>query len=275
MGKFVDSYLLKGSAILAEENGFEVFLVWDHYLQPESNTTLEAYEALAYVSSVTSKMKIGTVVTPIPFRNVIVLGKMTSFLDFLCNHRFILGVGMGWHKPEFDLFSKWEPAKIRFEKTRKGIDLLKEIWRGGGDTIRQKILPKPKTSYIPMWFGTTGTRMMKLAAEVGDGWIPVFISANEYEEKARLLTNFLRESKRQGNKIKYKKGHDDGHFTFAVYVVDRRLQKRSPSYLIRTVESYQNAGAKLFSLAWSFNPLDKKNYLKRIEWFRKEVMNSF
>lgn len=84
-------------------------LTYDHYMLPLTNTVLEAWIFLTCIAAKTGKIKIGTVVTPIPFRLPGMLAKIVAILDYLSGGRTILGVGAGWHQPEFEAFSKWAP----------------------------------------------------------------------------------------------------------------------------------------------------------------------
>ena len=65
---YLDAELIKDVATAAEKHGFHSFLSWDHYMLPEAPGTLDAWNMLSYVSGFTSRIKLGTVVTPIPFR---------------------------------------------------------------------------------------------------------------------------------------------------------------------------------------------------------------
>jgi alkanesulfonate monooxygenase SsuD/methylene tetrahydromethanopterin reductase-like flavin-dependent oxidoreductase (luciferase family) len=65
---------------------------------------------LSYLSAITTKIKLGTCVTPIPFRNPAQLAKIVANVDILSEGRVILGVGAGWSREEFEGYSKWEKA---------------------------------------------------------------------------------------------------------------------------------------------------------------------
>ena len=67
---------------------------------PDSSETLDAWSILSYLAGQTSRIKLGTVVTPLPFRPPSQLAKIVSTVDLLSGGRTILGVGAGWHRPE-------------------------------------------------------------------------------------------------------------------------------------------------------------------------------
>ena len=99
--------------------GFWGFVMPDHYMWGEDrggNSTLETWIVLTYLAARTEKIRLGTVVTPIPFRPPGMLAKELSTLDILSNGRVVLGVGAGWSQTEFEGYSKWDDAKIKSRK---------------------------------------------------------------------------------------------------------------------------------------------------------------
>ena len=76
----------------------------DHYMWGESrggDSSLESWVALTYLVGKTQRLKLGTLVTPIPFRPPGILAKMVSTLDVISSGRAVLGVGVGWSQTEF------------------------------------------------------------------------------------------------------------------------------------------------------------------------------
>jgi probable F420-dependent oxidoreductase len=173
---------------------------------PYWNETMDAYVLLAYLAGKTERIKLGTCVTPLPFRNPAMLAKMVSTLDVLSGGRFILGVGAGWHEDEFRAYSSWDNAEIRVRKTKEALRLMLELWtkkrvdfRGEFYSAKGAVLePKPvQKPHPPLWFGTVGKIMLRLAFEYGDGWIPTDLSIGEYEFYAARIKEFLAEKKRK------------------------------------------------------------------------------
>ena len=91
---FCDPDIASELAIKAEEAGFSTFLIWDHYGMPDGPDTVDAWCMLSYVAARTSKIQIGTCVTPIPFRPPAQLAKIVSTVD-------ILSKGHISHEPSF------------------------------------------------------------------------------------------------------------------------------------------------------------------------------
>ncbi|MHA2255789.1 MAG: LLM class flavin-dependent oxidoreductase, partial [Candidatus Heimdallarchaeaceae archaeon] len=121
----------------ADELGFEGALMPDHYMwgtmggrmtRPDRFVTVDTWIALTYLAALTENIKLGTLVTPIPFRPPGIMAKMVSTLDVLSNGRVIFGVGAGWAQEEFDGYSEWNSPKVRVDKTEEGIELMTRLW---------------------------------------------------------------------------------------------------------------------------------------------------
>ena len=155
-------------AAKGEELGFDSFLVTDHF----TKGSLDAWTFLPYLAGRTSKIRLGTCVTPIPFRPPGILAKMVATLDYLSNGRTILGAGIGWNKPEFDGFSKWLETADRIKATEEGLDLITRLWTEDQPvTFEGKFMhaidaivdPKPKQKPHPeIWFGSHGQRTLQI-----------------------------------------------------------------------------------------------------------------
>lgn len=200
-GPYCKKEFAKKAAIEAEKNGFDSLLVWDHYMLPYGKKTFDSYILLSYLAAETDRIKLGTCVTPLPFRNPAVLAKMISSLDILSCGRTIIGIGAGWSREEFEGYSTWDGAGVRVRKTEEALKLMIKLWTeervnfegdfysASGAVLEPKTVQKP---HPPLWVGSTGKKMLKLAAEYGSGWIPIDISADLYGKYATILRNLLR-----------------------------------------------------------------------------------
>jgi len=263
---FCDPDIASDLAIKAEEAGFSTFLIWDHYGMPEGPDTVDAWCMLSYVAARTSKIKIGTCVTPIPFRSPAQLAKIVSTVDVLSKGRVILGVGAGWHQPEFDAYSKWDSTSVRVDKTIEGIDLITRLWtektvNHQGDYFLSKdaqLEPKPIGKPHPqMWFGVRGPRMMKLAAEYGEAWIPTMITPEEYKDGMHRLSEFKQELGKP----------PDVYGAIQIYE-----PPQSTDEALKDIDLFAEAGCQEYGIVWSY-PQDEG--IKRIEWIANEVMPKF
>src|SRR5258706_14561432 len=89
---------LIGRGVAAERAGFEGFFLWDHLLFSDTGAgppILDPWQILAVIATRTSRMRLGTMITPLPRRRPWQLAKETVTLDRLSGGRVILGVGPG------------------------------------------------------------------------------------------------------------------------------------------------------------------------------------
>ncbi len=264
-GEYCDQDLLSKAVGVAEEEGFDHALVWDHYTLPWSSKCLEAWSLLAFLAARTSRIRLGTCVTPIPLRPPATLAKVVSTLDNLSGGRVILGVGAGWHEPEFQGFSTWDEAATRVAKTKEGLELILKLWsekevdfKGRFYSAKKAVLePKPaQKPHPPLWFGTRGHYMLRLLAMYGDGWIPISVSPRSYRQLKREIDR-LAAIQGRGERITY------------VYDADASTSVKK---LANEVEQYKEAGCEYYSMAWEY---PRSEFVERIRWFSHNVASSF
>ena len=262
---YLDRGLIRDVAVAAEEAGFYGFLSWDHYMLPDSSETLDAWSILSYLAGQTSRIKLGTVVTPLPFRPPSQLAKIVSSVDLLSGGRTILGVGAGWHRPEFDGFSEWLPTGKRVAQTSEALELITTLWGGGTSDFNgtyfsskgAEILPSPvQKPHPPMWFGVKGPKMMELAALYGDGWIPTNITPSDYACGLQKLHEIRTDN---GIRADIKGALQN----FEVFT--------DASLCLETICEYRDAGCEYYGPIWSYPP---DEMISRIHWFAENVMSS-
>jgi probable F420-dependent oxidoreductase len=272
---FLDHSAIIEIAHKAEEWGYDSIFLTDHYMTPHYDATYAVLPFLSYLAAVTTRMKLGTVVTPIPFRPPGMVAKMVSTMDVLSGGRIILGVGAGWSQREFEAYSQWNEGRIRVQKTEEGLKLMLQLWtedevtfRGTYYTATGAVLqPKPiQQPHPPVWFGSLGDYMLKLTARYGDGWLPWCTTTPElYAAKAQTLR---REAKKWGRQ---------DHITQACVIGQMTTTKlghfaRHPPVINwgETIEQYRQAGCE-YALLY-FHPYD---YLPLLKRFTEEVFPSF
>ena len=106
---------LIGLGVAAERAGFDGFFLWDHLVfsdTGEGPPILDPWQILAVVAAQTSRIRLGTMITPVPRRRPWQLAKETVTLDRLSGGRVILGVGLG-SPPYADFGIFHEPAADR------------------------------------------------------------------------------------------------------------------------------------------------------------------
>ena len=170
------------AAIAAEEAGFDSAWVYDHLLFRMGGDTEgihECWTVLSAVAALTTRVELGILVLAMPFRSPALLGKMAHTLDEISAGRLILGVGCGWHEPEFDAFGF--PFDHRVGRFEEALQILVPALRDGRATfsgryhaVRElEILPRyqrPDGSAIPLLIAGRGERMLRLVVQHADAW---------------------------------------------------------------------------------------------------------
>jgi probable F420-dependent oxidoreductase len=163
----------------AEAGGVDSVWVYDHLvfrLQGETTGIHEAWTLLAAIAAVTERVEIGTIVLATSFRNPALLAKMATTLDDVSGGRLILGVGCGWHEPEYAAFGY--PFDHRVDRFAEALAILAPLLREGtvtfaGDYYRAEdcvILPRGPRDRIPLLVAAKGPRMLRLTAVHADAW---------------------------------------------------------------------------------------------------------
>ena len=274
LGNWHNGWNLTGQAVqLADKLGFWGAVIPDHYMwaeafgQPQKDSTVESWIALTYLAAKTQNIKLGTIVTPIPFRPPAMLAKMVATMDVLSSGRAVLGVGAGWSQTEFEGYSTWDDPKTRVDKTREGVELILQLWqkpqvdfKGEYYHAKGAILdPKPvQKPHPPLMFGGVGTRMLRLAGQYADiCHIPPWV--NVPMEKARSIV-----------KQEARRFHREGKIAFAAGSVANRDQKFDLKAVGHDVEKAAKEGA-LYYIA----PLHRTDYLDNLREFAENVIPSY
>jgi alkanesulfonate monooxygenase SsuD/methylene tetrahydromethanopterin reductase-like flavin-dependent oxidoreductase (luciferase family) len=173
--------------VAAEEAGFDGYFLWDHIVfsnRGEGPPVQDPWSLLAVVAARTSRITIGTVVTPVPRRRPWQLARQTTTLDLLSNGRVVLGVGIG--SPaygDFGIFHEPSGDRERAVLLDEGLDILAGLWSGepfsysgrhlNVDTVRFTPTPLQRPR-IPVWVAGVlpAPRPMARAAR-WDGFVPI------------------------------------------------------------------------------------------------------
>ena len=157
-------------AVAAEAAGLDSVWVFDHLLFRSGGKTSgihECWTILAAIADATERVELGTLVMCTGFRNAALLAKMAATLDEVSGGRLILGVGAGWHDPEFEAFGYPTDHKVsRFEEALAVITALIREGRADLDgrymTARDAVLLPPARPDLPILVASKGPRMLEL-----------------------------------------------------------------------------------------------------------------
>src|SRR5574338_420475 len=195
----------KDVALTAEKLGFDAGYVYDHFVSHPSNnrtkTLFEAYTILSAISAVTSKLRIGQIVTSNSFRHPPLLAKMTSTLDAISNGRLEFGIGAGWFGYEY----KFDDLEKRVEQHDESLIIIKKMWqnqkssfKGKHYSIKNAICnPKPvQKPHPPIMVGGAGKKLIAVAAKHATRYNHPFGTPEILQSKIELLKMQCKKIKR-------------------------------------------------------------------------------
>jgi Luciferase-like monooxygenase len=111
-------------AVLAEDAGWDGVFVW------EAAYGVDAWSLLAAIAARTERIRLGTLLTPLPWRRPWKVASQTATLDQLSNGRAILAVGLGATTTGLDRMGEITDRRTRAEMLDEGIDLIHRLWEG-------------------------------------------------------------------------------------------------------------------------------------------------
>jgi F420-dependent oxidoreductase-like protein len=158
-------------ATTAEANGFETLFRSDHYLSvmgQRERGSLDAWTTLAGLAAVTSRIKLGTLVSPATFRHPSLLAKAVVTVDHISDGRVELGMGAGWLEAEHTAYGfPFHDTRTRLALFAEQIEIVHRSWKPGGFSFSGEhyeiedldALPKPLQQPHPwLLVGGRGTR---------------------------------------------------------------------------------------------------------------------
>jgi probable F420-dependent oxidoreductase len=172
---------IRAFAEAAEQLGFHSVWATEHIIVgPEAASpygrVYDPLVTLGWVAGTTERIRLGTSIVIVPLHNPFHLAKEVATLQELSGRRVTLGVGMGWHRDEFEFMGV--PFEGRGRRSDEAIRLMRALWRGepsfegrywsyGNATFEPRPSPQPE-----IWVGGSSDRAIRRARELGDAWHP-------------------------------------------------------------------------------------------------------
>ncbi len=170
----------------AERVGFESFWVADHMYcwgrKPTEEISLECWTILSALSTLTRRIRLGTLVVCNLFRHPAVLAKISSSMDAVSGGRLEFGIGACGPStpPELNGYGLAFPKRAeRLQRLRESLEILKAMWtqprasfQGEFYHVKDAICnPKPvQKPHPPIWIGGEREDILEITAKYGDGW---------------------------------------------------------------------------------------------------------
>ena len=175
---------------IAADTGFETLWFADHFSYPSDEGlrgSWEAWTLMAAIAAQVPNVTIGPLVACTAYRNPGVIAKMAEMIDEISSGRFILGLGAGWQKDEYEQFGiPFEPRVTRFEEA---LQIIHGLLREEGKVDLQgtyyqanhaQNLPRgPRPDGPPILIGSGAPRMLGLLARYADAWNTCWYGSTE------------------------------------------------------------------------------------------------
>lgn len=193
-----------------EQLGFDGIFRSDHFManKPEVEDALEAYISLTWAADNTENIDLGTLVSPISFRDPRILAWQATAVNDLANGRLRLGLGAGWQEIEHTAFG-FELGSLdeRFARFEEGIQVVKKLAHSNepvshdGDHYQlqdAQLKPRHQAENSPaIVIGGNGPkRTLPLVAKYADEWNGLMLSNADFQQRNTLLDEMLEQEGR-------------------------------------------------------------------------------
>jgi probable F420-dependent oxidoreductase len=291
---------LRSVAQRAEDLGYDHVWVSDHIVLPKKVDSFYPYAAdgvptfrpnepyfeplaaLNFIAGCTQRIRLGTHVLIIPYRNPVLTAKMLSTLDVLSGGRVILGAGVGWMEEEFQAMGL-DNYKERGAVTDEYLELYKELWTKESPSFQGKYYqisdsgfePKPvQKPHIPIWIGGHTGPAIRRAAKYGDGWMPIGLRPPAILDPEELGGKIARLRKLT---VEAGRPEDAVALTFSTSVVfndtagsSREMMQGRPEQIAADLRQYQDLGVANFIVNFQGGTVPELQ--ENMERFSREVM---
>lgn len=159
----------------------------------ESDPFHETFVTLGFLAAVTNRIRLSSGILIAPQRQTGLIAKQAAEVDLLSGGRLRLGIGVGWNHVEYEaLGTEW---KTRGARQAEQIEVLRRLWSGNVVDYHGRfhnlqgvnIVPPPVQRPIPIWVGGSSDAVVKRAARLGDGWMPIMAPDAFAAQKLALL----------------------------------------------------------------------------------------
>ncbi len=216
-----DYRALRDAAVRAEELGYDIVYNWDHFYPlygDRDGPHLECWSVLAAWAEATQRIEIGPLVSCTSYRNPNLIADMARTIDQISGGRFILGLGAGWQRRDYDEYGyEFGTAGSRITMLGEALDVVER---------RLALLNPPPVRRPPILIAGQGERRtLRIVAEHADSWHAGFPNRpGELEPKVAALRQWCAEVGRDPAEIEWGLGVEPED-------LERLLVEDGPVYL--------------------------------------------
>lgn len=194
----------------ADTAGFDWVDVWDHFYEAPpvdgNGSCFEATTCMAAMACETSNVRIGVLVLGMGYRHPAVLANALCTIDHLSGGRLEIGLGAGWHEPEYRAYGiPFPPIKERLDLLEEGLQVVRLLTTRDRSDFDGRFFrlenaacnPKPVQPYPRIWVGGNGEkRTLRIAARRADGWNTPYTSPEEFARLSGVLDHWCEVERR-------------------------------------------------------------------------------
>jgi alkanesulfonate monooxygenase SsuD/methylene tetrahydromethanopterin reductase-like flavin-dependent oxidoreductase (luciferase family) len=286
----------------ADTMGFDWFSVSDHFQEsPPQGGDLDCFEGVATMAAIaveTRRVRIGSLVYCMAYRNPGLLAKSLTTIDHLSGGRVECGIGAGWHGVEATAYGYPFPSiGVREDMLEEGAQVLRMLFhpetRRASFTGRHFSLddapnnPKPLQPHLRLWIGGQGEkRTLRAVAKYADGWNAPYIDAPVWKAKSAIVDQWCEREGRDPKAIARTvnlgfymgadaRGAARGEAVFLRHWGADNPRKGwlrgTPAQAKEMVASFREAGCDRLNIAFRQGPYD----WDALHAFAEEVMPAF
>jgi F420-dependent oxidoreductase-like protein len=194
----------------ADTAGFDWVDVWDHFYEAPpvdgNGSCFEATTCMAAMACETTNVRIGVLVLGMGYRHPAVLANALCTIDHLSGGRLEIGLGAGWHEPEYRAYGiPFPPIKERLDLLEEGLQVVRLLTTRDRSDFAGRFFrlenaacnPKPLQPYPRIWVGGNGEkRTLRIAARHADGWNTPYTSPEEFARLSGVLDHWCEVERR-------------------------------------------------------------------------------
>jgi len=170
-----------------EDSGWDGLFLWDHMLAARGMPVADPWVIMAAVATVTRRIRLGALVTPLPRRRPWVVSRQLATLDQLADGRLVGGIGLGddgW--AEFSSFGEAVDPVVRGQMLDEALELIQRFLGGEAVSFHGRhyvvdappLLPRPRQDPLPIWVAVRWPNRKPLARIAKlDGCFPIFATS--------------------------------------------------------------------------------------------------
>jgi probable F420-dependent oxidoreductase len=238
---------------------------------------LDPVAVLGFVSGCTERVRVGTCILVLPYRNPLVLANEMATLDRLSEGRVLLGIGSGWLVEEFEALGV--DPKVRGRMTDEYLRAMRQLWSTDAPSSFEgefvsftdlQLATRPFThGGPPVFIGGNSPAAMRRTASLADGWLAFDLTPEQIREGGERIRELAAAAGRDAAAIEIGARVGVMPEGTADFTPDRPGIRGSRESMLEQLGAYADAGASFLSIDLA---LTMDELLPTIDWLASDVV---